>query len=197
MSVCSTSLKVNSQHRVPEDNGERRKLFPWHQHFQFSGLPTCHMDHWRHSSDGLPAISMVSQIRMRHTQVPVLIFLQLCLSSHCNNANVQVKMQITRRRSNQVFQLCARDLHSFGCCLSSTFPLSLSFDWRISVITSPVICTSIREIFFLVEAISCWYPGAQRSEILSEIHVFFCLPPEDLVSSSDSGTFPHVPAHCW
>lgn len=82
MSVCSTSsLKVNSQHRVPEDGGERRKLLPWHQHFQFSGLLTCHMDHCRHSSDGLPAISVLSQIRMRHTQVPVLFFfLQLCLS---------------------------------------------------------------------------------------------------------------------
>lgn len=67
--------------RVPEDGGERRKLLPWHQHFQFSGLLTCHMDHCRHSSDGLPAISVLSQIRTRHTQVPVLFFfLQLCLS---------------------------------------------------------------------------------------------------------------------
>lgn len=156
MSAYSTStLKVNSQHRVVEDNGERRKLLPWHQHFQFSGLSKCHMDHWRHSSDGLPAISALSQMRMRHPQVPEPLFFSV---------------------------------HSFGCCpiipSSPSCPDALIGGFQ-SLLSSPSHLHLNR------------HPGAQDREILSQIHMFFCLPSEDLVSSWDSGTFPHVPAHCW
>lgn len=158
MSAYSTStLKVNSQHRVVEDNSERRKLRPWHQHFQFSGLSMCHMDHWRHSSDGLPAISVLSQMRMRHPQVPEPLFF---------------------------------GVHCFGCCLFSIIPSSPSCSDALiggfqSLLSSPSHLQLNR------------HPGAQDREILSQIHMLFCLPSEDLVSSWDSGTFPHVPAHCW